>query len=169
MTEPTKEQDPQELADVQVQPQAAAGAEEAPAPPAAPPPFPSWRDHFAAAVIWPGREAAPREAVRVPLDPIHPHESRTAPREPSPVAAAVGAAAEDAVRLAREVAEMSQEERTARMQRLAAGMRPISSDAEDIVVRALDFGASGLSRLADRIERRRRIASGLPASRRRND
>ncbi|MGI9253428.1 MAG: hypothetical protein ACR2J8_06765 [Thermomicrobiales bacterium] len=137
------------------------------------PPCPTWRDHFKAAVVWPGREATTRENVRIPLDPIHPRESGDRPvgasasnQNPSPVAAMAGAAAGQAARLAREVAEMSQEERMAQAQRLAAGMRPISSDAERLVVRALDFGSAGLSKLADRIERRRRVAAGLPASHR---
>lgn len=147
--------------------------------PAPPPPFPTWRDHFEAAVIWPaGRESAPRQAVRIPLDPVHAHEDRATVKQGNPAmdsvgdaigaaAGAAGAAVGQAARLAREVAEMSEEERAAHMQRLAAGMRPISSDAERLVVRALDFGATGLSRLADRIERRARTASGLPPANRR--
>ncbi|MFM9105833.1 MAG: hypothetical protein ACKOWF_03960 [Chloroflexota bacterium] len=138
--------------------------------PTAPPPFPAWRDHFRAAVIWPGgREPSPRPEERIALDPVHPRAGDSAgaaaasgPGTESPLAAA----ADQAARLAREAADMSREEREAAMQRLSAGMRPIASDAERIVVQALDFGASGLSRLADRIERRRWIASGLPPARR---
>jgi len=134
--------------------------------PAAPPPFPTWRDHFRAEVIWPGgREPSPRPEERTPLDPVHPHAGDAAPPPEPPLAAA----ADQAARLAHEAAEMSREEREAAMRRLAAGMRPISSDAERIVVQALDFGASGLSKLADRIERRRRTAAGLPPDSRRRD
>jgi hypothetical protein len=107
------------------------------------PVVPKWRDHFAAPVIWPGR---PQLAA----------EEQQSAEEP----AAPAGEPEAAWHLAREPGQASDEERDEQARRLAAGMRPIASDAGQLVVRALSLGSVGLDRLARRIEERSRRASG---------
>jgi hypothetical protein len=106
------------------------------------PVVPKWRDHFAAPVIWPGR-------------PQH-----AAEQQPAEEPAAPAGEPEAARHLAHEPGQVSDEERDEQARRLAAGMRPIASDAGQLVVRALSLGSAGLDRLARRIEERSRRASG---------